>query len=68
MGAGHRYDHHNVCLLLCVWIFYNMKLNKQTNKQTENSKKRCGGVPVAHAYNSSDVGGRDQEDCGLRLA
>jgi hypothetical protein len=25
-------------------------------------------APVAHAYNPSNSGGRDQEDCGLRPA
>jgi hypothetical protein len=32
------------------------------------SKKECSWVPVAHTYNPSYSGGRDQEDCGLKAA
>jgi hypothetical protein len=30
--------------------------------------KKVSQVPVAHAYNTSYLGGRDQEDCGSKPA
>jgi hypothetical protein len=49
-------------------------LNHPQNKKRQDMpweqilKELPGWVPVTHAYNSSYLGGWDQEDCGLRSA
>jgi hypothetical protein len=43
-----------------MWVH---KINKYMNK-----KRRKSPAPVAHTYNPSYSGGRDQEDCGSKPA
>jgi hypothetical protein len=39
-----------------------------SKKNPQNSRAAFSWASVAHAYNPSYLGGRDQEDCNLRLA
>jgi hypothetical protein len=62
--------------LLC-WYYYRSKGLELTVSDVRiseefsvkrNGKLRLSGVRVAHAYNPGYLGGRDQEDCGLKPA
>jgi hypothetical protein len=43
-------------------------MNHKPYFKCQTLKNKCGWAPVAHTCNPNDLGGRDQEDRGLKPA